>query len=93
MGEKFDIIQPIGNFISPFETKWSTLTSFTATSTSAFNKIFHSLLTDNEFKVNVLFTYFISHILQVVDNITLKEYKTFVKVKKKLPSTSLFSSN
>ena len=61
--EKFDITQPIGNFISHFETKWSTLTSFTATSTSVFNKKFHFLLTDDKFKVNVLLTHLISHIL------------------------------
>ena len=92
VGEKFDITQPIGNFISLFETKWSTLASLTATSTSAFNKKFHSLLTDDEFKINVLLTHLVSHILQVVDNITLREYKTFVEVKKKLLSTSLSSS-
>ena len=63
VGEKFDITQPIGNFISLFETKWSSLASLTATSTSTFNKIFHSLLTDNEFKINVLLTHFVSHIL------------------------------
>ena len=91
--EKFDITQPIGNFISLFETKWSTLASLTATSTSAFNKKFQSLLTDDEIKVNVLLTHFVSHILQVVDNITLRKYKTFDKVKKKLLSTSLSSSN
>ena len=93
VGEKFDITQPIGNFISLFETKWSTLASLTATSTSTFNKIFHSLLTDDEFKINVLLTHLVSHIPQVMDNITLREYKTFVEVKKKLLSTSLSSSN
>ena len=93
VGEKFDIIQPISNFISLFETEWSTLASLTATSTSAFNKKFHSLLTDDEFKINVLLTHLISHILQVVDNITLREYKMFIEVKKKLLSTSLSSSN
>ena len=93
VGEKFNITQPIGNFISLFETEWSTLASLTATSTSAFNKKFHSLLTDDEFKINVLLTHLVSHILQVVDNITLREYKTSVEVKKKLLSTSLSSSN
>ena len=93
VGEKFDIIQPIGNLISLFETEWSTLASLTATSTSAFSKKFHSLLTDDEFKINILLTHLVSHILQVVDNITLREYKTFVEVKKKLLSTSLSSSN
>ena len=93
VGEKFDITQPIGNFISLFETEWSTLASLTTTSTSAFNKKFHSLLTDDEFKINVLLTHLVSHILQVVDNITLREYKTFVEVKNKLLSTSLSSSN
>ena len=93
VGEKFDITQPIGNFISLFETEWSTLASLTATSTSAFNKEFHSLLTDDEFKINVLLTHLVSHILQVMDNITLREYKTFVEVKNKLLSTSLSSSN
>ena len=93
MGEKFNITQLIGNFISLFETEWSTLASLTATSPSAFNKKFHSLLTDDEFKINVLLTHLVSHIPQVVDNITLREYKTFVEVKKKLLSTSLSSSN
>ena len=93
VGEKFDIIQRIGNFISLFETEWSTLASLTATSTSAFNKKFHSFLTDDEFKINILLTYLVSYIPQVVDNITLREYKTFIEVTKKLRSTSLSSSN
>ena len=93
VGEKFDITQPIGNFISLFKTEWSILASLTATSTSAFNKRFHSLLTDDEFKINVLLTHLVLYIPQVIDNITLRKYKTFVKVKKKLLSTSLSSSN
>ena len=93
VGEKFDITQPIGNFISLFETEWSTLVSLTTISTPAFNKEFNSLLTKDEFKINVLFTHLVSHILQVVDNITLREYKTFIEVKKKLLSTSLSLSN
>ena len=92
VGEKFDIIQPIGNFISLFETECSTLASLPATSTSAFNKKFHSVLTNDEFKINVLLTHLLSHILQVVENITLREYKTFIEVTKKLLSTSLSSS-
>ena len=90
--EKFNITQSISNFLSLLETKWSMLSSLTATSTSTFNKKFHFLLINDKFKVNVLLTHLVSHILQVVDNITLKEYKTFVEVKKKLLLISLFFS-
>ena len=89
IGEKFDPSQAIGTFISLFETEWTSLSSLTSTATSNYFKLFHKLLSSDEFKRDVLLTHLIHHIPQIVDNITLREYKTFVEVKKKLLSTSL----
>ena len=89
IGEKFDPSQAIGTFISLFETEWTSLSSLTSTATSDYFKLFQKLLSSDEFKRDILLTHLIHHIPQIVDNITLREYKTFVEVKKKLLSTSL----
>src|SRR5258706_6095988 len=93
VGDKYDSTQPIGDFISLYETEWTKPVSLTATSISAYNKDFHTLLSHDEFKTNVLLTHLVKHIPAVVDNLTLKDYKTFVETKKKLLSTSLSSCN
>src|SRR5258706_8235429 len=93
VGDKYDSTQCIGDFISLYETEWTKPVSLTATSISAYNKDFHTLLSHDKFKTNVLLTHLVKHIPAVVDNLTLKDYKTFVETKKKLLSTSLSSSN
>ena len=87
IGSSFDSTQPVSDFIERFESEWALLSilSMSGRESSYRNKL-NDFLTCDEAKRDILLSILISHMSNIIDNITTKQTMTFNEAKQHLSS-------